>query len=259
MAPTLAPSPSDALTRLLSLSHDLGREERKLAILGEGNTSARISDDRFLVKASGSNLATLSSLGVTECRLADLRALLDRRAMADAAVDEALLAARLDLGARKPSVEAVFHAFLLTLPGVNFVGHTHPVTVNQLLCTSHARTFAQRRLFPDEVVCCGGESVFVPYTDPGLKLAQAIRSAVVAFIKRLSCAPRVILLENHGLIALGSTPEAVLAATLMAAKAAEIFVGAMAASHKPRFLSAAQVARIAGRPDEHYRQNALGL
>jgi ribulose-5-phosphate 4-epimerase/fuculose-1-phosphate aldolase len=67
------------------------------------------------------------------------------------------------------------------------------------------------------------------------------------------------LLENHGLIALGATPEAVLAATLMAAKAAEIFVGAAAIGGEPRFLTHDEVARIAGRPDEHYRQRALGL
>jgi rhamnose utilization protein RhaD (predicted bifunctional aldolase and dehydrogenase) len=249
----------DPVARLLELSHQLGREDRKLAILGEGNTSTRVSDATFVVKASGSNLATLSPLGVSECRFADLATLLDRKAMTDVAIDEALFAARVDANAKKPSVEAIFHAYLLTLPGVNFVGHTHPVTVNQLLCSKYARVFAKRRTFPDEVVCCGVESVFVPYTDPGLKLAQAIRSAVVAYIKRLARPPRVILLENHGLIALGATPEAVMAATLMGAKAAEIFVGAAAIGGMPRFLTPAQVARIAGRPDEHYRQKALGL
>lgn len=248
-----------ALHRLLKLSHELGREERKLAILGEGNTSTRVSEGSFLVKASGSNLATLSSAVVSECRFADLLPLLDRRAMTDEAIDEALFAARMDVNARKPSVEAIFHAYLLTLPDVNFVGHTHPIAVNQVLCSKFARTFAKRRLFPDEVVCCGVESVFVPYLDPGLKLAQGIRAAVVAYIKRLARPPRVILLENHGFIALGSTPESVLAATLMGTKAAEIFVGAAAIGGQPRFLTASQVTRIAGRPDEHYRQKALGL
>ena len=250
---------SSQLDRLLDLSHQLGREDRKLAILGEGNTSARVGDDTFIVKASGSNLATLAPAGLTECRFADLADLLAQESMSDEAIDEALFAARVDPEARKPSVEAVFHAYLLTLPGVNFVGHTHPITVNQLLCSKFARMFAARRTFPDEIVCCGVESVFVPYTDPGLKLAQAIRDAVVAYIERLSRPPRVILLENHGLIALGATPESVFAATLMAAKAAEIFVGAAAVGGEPRFLTAAEVARIAGRPDEHYRQKALGL
>jgi rhamnose utilization protein RhaD (predicted bifunctional aldolase and dehydrogenase) len=247
------------LDQLLDLSHKLGREDRRLAILGEGNTSARVSGETFIVKASGSNLSTLSSLGVTECRFDTLLLLLGRKTMTDAAIDKALFAARIDPSAKKPSVEAIFHAYLLTLPGVNFIGHTHPIAVNQLLCSKHARTFARRRLFPDEIVCCGVESVFVPYADPGLKLAQSIRAAVVAFIKRLDRPPRIILLENHGLIAIGPTPSAVLAATLMAVKAAEIFSGAAALGGKPQFLTAAQVSRIAGRPDEHYRQRALGL
>ncbi len=249
----------DLKTRLLRLSHDLGREERDLAILGEGNTSARVSDQTFWVKASGSNLGSLSEAGVTECRFGGLLPLLKARSMSDTAVDNALLAARVDTAARKPSVEAIFHAYLLTLPGVNFVGHTHPIAVNALLCTKYGRTFAKRRLFPDEIVCCGVESVFVPYTDPGLKLSQAMKRAVEGFIKRVQRAPRVILLENHGLIALGGTPEAVLAATLMAVKAARIFVGAASTGAAPRFLTPAQVVRIAGRPDEHYRQKALGL
>ncbi len=254
----MAASPNP-LHRLLDLSHQLGREDRRLAILGEGNTSVRVSIDTFLVKASGSNLATLSDASVTECNFSALLPLLGKKSMPDAEIDRALLASRLNADAKKPSVEAIFHAYLLALPGVNYVGHTHPIAVNRLLCSKHARTFAQRRLFPDEIVCCGVESVFVPYTDPGLKLAQAIRTAVVACIKRLARPPRVILLENHGLIALGATSQAVLAATLMAAKAAEIFIGAAAAGGQPHFLSAAQVARIAGRPDEHYRQQALGL
>jgi rhamnose utilization protein RhaD (predicted bifunctional aldolase and dehydrogenase) len=250
---------SNPLLSLLELSHQLGREERKLAILGEGNTSARLSADRLVVKASGSNLATLSEKGVSECRFDKLIPMLSESAMSDAAIDEALFAARVMDDAKKPSVEAIFHAYLLTLPGVNYVGHTHPIAVNVLLCSKYARAFATQRLFPDEIVCCGVESVFVPYTDPGLKLSQAIRLAVEDYIQRLARPPRIILLENHGLIALGATPESVLAATLMAVKAAEIFAGAAAISGEPQFLTPEQVERIAGRPDELYRQKALGL
>jgi rhamnose utilization protein RhaD (predicted bifunctional aldolase and dehydrogenase) len=246
------------LNTLLALAHDLGREDRQLAILGEGNVSARLSSDTFLVKASGSNLATLDTAGVTACRSSDLLDLLERRSIPDTRVDDTLLAARIDAGARKPSVEAMFHAWLLTLPGVNFVGHTHPTAVNGILCSSHAKLFATRRLFPDEIVCCGAASVLVPYTDPGLKLAQAIRTHVERFRRQHGIVPRVILLQNHGLIALGATPNAVLAATLMAAKAATIYLAAAAAGG-PRHLSSRDVARIAGRTDEHYRQKALGL
>jgi hypothetical protein len=128
----------------------------------------------------------LTADGVTACRIEPLVALLDARGLADSAVDDGLLSARVDPTSKKPSVEAMFHAWLLTLPGVNFVGHTHPVAVNAILCTKHARTFATRRMCPDEIVCCGAEFVFVPYVDPGLKLAQAIRRAVLAFVQRLA-------------------------------------------------------------------------
>lgn len=254
----MATLPDPITAALLSLSHDLGREDRRLAILGEGNTSARLNPKTFLVKASGSNLSQLAAANLTACRFSDLLELLDRRSVSDASVDETLLGARVEASARKPSVEAMFHAWLLTLPGVNFVGHTHPVSVNGVLCSPRAGNLAKRRLFPDEVVCCGPESVLVPYTDPGLKLAQAIRARVEAYRRRTGLVPRVILLQNHGVIALGATPNAVLAATLMTAKAAEITLGA-ASLGGPRYLSARDVDRIAGRTDEHYRQKALGL
>ena len=58
----------DPLQELLRLSHEIGREDRKLTILGEGNTSAQVSASEFLVKASGSCLANLRDDQVTQCR-----------------------------------------------------------------------------------------------------------------------------------------------------------------------------------------------
>jgi len=173
-------------------------------------------------------------------------------------VDDALLDSRVDKKAKKPSVEAVFHAWLLSLPGIKFIGHTHATSVNQILCSPRARDFAAHRMFPDEIVCCGTASVFVPYTDPGLKLAQAIRRETDAFIQKLQRQPRVILMQNHGIITLGATWQAVLSAMLMAEKSAKVFVGA-ALLGGPVFFSEDNVARIAGRPDEAYRQRALKM
>ncbi len=258
MAARSKPSQSNPQVRMIELSHQLGREDRKLTILGEGNTSARASQSTLLVKASGSSLTTLAPADVTVCRIDPLLALLDSWDLTDAEVDDCLLDSRVDPAAKKPSLDAMFHAWLLTLPDVNFVGHTHPVAINKILCTPHAVTFAKRRLCPDEIVCCGAEFVLVPYMDPGLQLAQAIRRGVIAFVKRLGRPPRLILLENHGVIALGVTPDAVLAATLMAVKAAEIYVGTVALG-SPRFLSNEVAARIAGRPDQLYREKMLGI
>lgn len=250
--------PNPITQDLLNLSHELGREDRGLAMLGEGNTSTRLTEDTFLVKASGTCLGTLKEDDVVECRLSALLPMLEKDNLTDQQVDDALLAARVDPKAKKPSVEAVFHAWLLSLPGIKFVGHTHATTVNQILCSLRAQDFAVNRMFPDEIVCCSVASVFVPYTDPGLKLAQTIRSQTEAFVKQHQRQPRVILMKNHGIITLGATWQSVLSAMLMAEKAAKIFVGA-ASLGGPVFFSAENIARIAGRPDEAYRQRALKM
>lgn len=249
---------NERIADLLQLSHEIGRPERRMAILGEGNTSARLSADEFAVKASGSNLATLAEEDVTICRTHSLLALFDKKSLPDVDMEMALLDARVNKQAKKPSIEALFHAWLLTLEGVNFVGHSHPVTCNQILCSPRSRDFADHRMFPDEIVCCGPKSVFIPYVDPGLPLAREIRDRTVAYIKDFHQPPRLILLQNHGVIALGATAASVLACLLMAEKAGEIFAGA-AAMGGPHFLAAASVDRIAGRPDEHYRQRQLKI
>ncbi len=249
---------SEVIQSLLTLSHQLGGERLRMAILGEGNTSVRLDDDSFAVKASGSNLASLTAADVTHCAFERLLPLLDKTSATDVEIDQALLAARLDPSAKKPSIEALFHAYLLTLPGVRCVGHVHAVAVNQVLCSPRAREFAEKRTCPDEIVMCGVEAVFVPYAEPGLGLSQAIRREVVAYVKRTGRDPKIILLQNHGIIAVGASPKAVLGSLLMAEKSAEIFVGA-AALGGPVFLTPAQCERIAGRPDEHYRQKMLGM
>lgn len=249
---------TDKLQALIKLSHELGREDRQLAMLGEGNTSTRLSDETFLVKASGTCLGTLRESDVVECHTRPILEVMSKKGLTDAEVDNVLFASRVDSKAKKPSVEAMFHAYLLSLPDIEFVGHTHGVAVNQILCSPRAREFAEKRLFPDDIVCCGVASVFVPYTDPGLQLSVAIRDHTEAFIKKYQRQPRVILIENHGIITIGRTPESVLSAMFMSEKAAKIWVGA-AALGGPNFLSPQQVERIAGRPDEHYRQRALSL
>lgn len=248
----------EKLAALLKLSHELGREDRQMAILGEGNTSARLSADTFLIKASGSSLGTLREQDVVQCKANVLLPLLEKNGLPDAEIETALMASRIDPQSKKPSVEALFHAYCLHLADVEFVGHTHAVAVNQILCSPRATEFAAQRIFPDEIVCCGSASVFVPYTDPGLCLARAIRERTDAFIRERQQIPRIILLENHGIITLGRTPAAVLAGMLMAEKTAAIWIGA-AMLGGPKFLSPDDVHRIASRSDEHYRQRALNL
>ena len=251
-------SSENSIQPLLELSHQLGDEKRGLAILGEGNTSMRLADGLFAVKASGSSLSNLDAAGVARCQRDKVLALFERPDISDDETEAALLDSRAFAQDRKPSTEALFHAYLLGLPDVYFVGHTHPIGVNALGCSARAAEFATKRLFPDEIVCCGAQSVLVPYVNPGVPLARRIRDEVEAFRKQWNQVPRLILLRNHGMIALGKSPNAVLATTLMAEKAAQIWQGA-AALGGPTFLSDEQVEYIAGWNAEAYRQKVLKL
>ncbi|MCA9893457.1 MAG: class II aldolase/adducin family protein, partial [Anaerolineae bacterium] len=153
-----------------------------------------------------------------------------------------------------PSVEVTFHAMLLHECQVDWVGHTHPVAVNKLLCSNRAEAFAKNRTCPDEAVVCGPESVFVPYEDPGLPLAIVMREKVREYMAEYGEAPKVILLKNHGLIALGQSPTEVRNITAMCVKGAQILAGAYAVG-EPVFLSREIIMHIYKRPDEIYRRS----
>jgi rhamnose utilization protein RhaD (predicted bifunctional aldolase and dehydrogenase) len=228
-----------------------------MAIAGEGNVSGALGEERFFVKASGTSMAALESRHLVEVDARMLLAALEEGLeLPDDEIETLLLGARTDPDALKPSVESLFHAWLLALEGVEFVGHAHPVAANALLCSPRAGLYAARRLFPDQVVYCGAESVLVPYVDPGLKLARTISESVESYRDRCGMVPKIILVRNHGVIALGRTASDVAAALKMAEKSARVFIDA-AVLGGPVFMSAGQVARIDGRIDEHYRQRML--
>jgi L-ribulose-5-phosphate 4-epimerase len=252
------PDHTTVLDQLITLSRILGDPARDLAILGEGNTSAKAGPDTFYVKASGKELRTAGEDSFVAVSLARALAALDGPPLDDAGVKNALIEAKIDRSAPvMPSVETFLHAYLLSLPDIRFVGHTHPVAVNAVLCSVNSREAVGGRLFPDEIVCCGPAVGYVEYTDPGLPLARHLRRRVEEFIEEYNMAPKVILMENHGLICPGKTPRDVETATAMYVKTARVLLGTYAMGG-PRFLTPENVARIHTRPDEHYRQKLIG-
>jgi len=251
------PSKRSVLDGLVEMSRTLGAPERDFATLGEGNTAAKIDDRSFFVKASGSRLGYSQRDSFVEVLFAPTLAMLKRRQMSDQQVKQALIAAKADARASAhPSVETTLHAFLLTLPGVNFVGHTHPVSVNAFLCARGGKKLLAGHLFPEEIVFCGLKPVWVEYQDPGLPLARAIRKNVLAHIDRYGEVPKSVLLQNHGLIAMGPTVAEVEGTTIMWDKFARVLLGTIGLGG-PRFLTRKHVARIATRPDETYRIRRL--
>ena len=276
---------------LVALSHQLGDRAADLVVLGEGNTSAALGDGTFLVKASGTRLGGVTEDDLVRLDLAAVLALIDDPQLDEH--DQAGLAARLRAAARpsgpngpngdgvngesadpdvdfgsgagpggsgpagKPaSIETMLHALALDLPGTHVVGHTHPTAVNALLCSDRAADLVAGSLFPDQVVVCGAHALLVPYAEPGLPLARAVRRGLAEHLEAHGTPPRLIHLANHGIVALGENAAQVLAVTTMAVKAARVLSGALAVGG-PRYLSPETVARLDNRPDELHRRRVL--
>jgi rhamnose utilization protein RhaD (predicted bifunctional aldolase and dehydrogenase) len=246
---------STYLDRIIALSRALGAPARELAILAEGNTSIRISDDRMLVKASGAYLETAGEGDFVEVDPGELIALLEDPATDDRAIAAAFERMGGQLG-RRPSVEAMLHAVCLVEGGAKVVGHTHPIPVNALLCSVHAETLAHKVVYPEQIVVLGSSPMLIPYVDPGLCLAREVRGRLRDHLVREGVPPKVIYLGNHGMFALGESEQEVLRITAMAVKVSRIMQGALAAGGI-RELSRQSAERIHGREDEEYRRAVL--
>ncbi|MFQ5595549.1 MAG: class II aldolase/adducin family protein [Anaerolineae bacterium] len=248
---------TDLLNELVAMSRWLGDPARDLVILGEGNTSARVDERSFFVKASGMTLEEIEPAGFVEIAFKPMLEFLEHGHTSDEATTEALVAARVDPAVSlRPSVETPLHALALTIGGARFVGHTHPTAVNAILCSRRAEEAIAGRLFPDEIVVCGPAPAYVPYTDPGLPLARKVQAVLETHIETYGEPPKVILMQNHGLIALGQSPREVHNVTAMYVKTARILLGTYALGG-PRFMTQDDVARIHTRPDEAYRRREL--
>lgn len=247
----------DVLQGLVEMSQYLGDPDKPYAILGEGNTSARINTDSFYIKASGTTLGAMKPTDFLAVSISKVTAILDDPDAGDQDVDRVLRESLMDSKeSRRPSVETMLHALLYRYTEYNFIGHTHPIATNALLCSVNAREAAEGRVCPDHIVVMGHKSVFVPYVDPGLVLAREVRKRVQEYVTTEGVLPKAILLENHGLIAMGATAKKVTNITDMAEKVSQIIVGAYSMGG-PKFMTPEAVRRITTRPDELYRQKII--
>ena len=166
-------------------------------------TTARPDVGTFWVKASGSQMATIDAAGFSRVDIDATMRLLDNKSMDDEAVGKALMDVLVDPQHRRPSVETFLHALCIAEGGAKWVAHTHAVSVNAILCSVRGAEPFRQHLFPDGIVVCGPEVAVVPYVDPGLPLAQAVRDELHRFQDEFGFSPKLLLMENHGLVGLG--------------------------------------------------------
>lgn len=248
-----------ALAELVVMSNKLGEPTFDAVILGEGNTSVKVDDQTFHVKGSGCQLQTMTAADFVHLRFATLLTLMDKESVTEAELSAVYEQSKVDpTQKRRPSVEALFHAVCLQLPGITAVAHSHATAVNGLTCGKGWPNTLAGRMCPDEAVVMGPDSVFVPYVDPGVILAKAIQDGIARYRDEWNLIPKVIYMQNHGVIALGGSTQEALNITAMAIKAARMRAIALQAGGIA-LLDRATVLHLLGRPDEKYRQQALGL
>jgi rhamnulose-1-phosphate aldolase/alcohol dehydrogenase len=170
--------------------------DRALANRGGGNTSAKgmIADHtgreiRVLwVKASGTDLATITPAGFACLRLAELLPLRDRERMDDATMVDYLLRCAVRPDQPRPSIETLLHGFV---PAPH-VDHTHADAVIALTSNPGGRELAAETF--------GDEAVWLDYQRPGFDMSRRI-----ALLLEDNPAARAVLLERHGLVTWGET------------------------------------------------------
>lgn len=253
------PAPTNPVDDLLWLGHQIGRDPRGLVVLSEGSVSVRIDDNRFMVKSAAASLADLTQADLTECNTEEMIRILEMPLLDAGAYERMIREAQINPASQPPASESPIHAWLHTVPGVNFVAHCQPEALLEILCSPAVSRFADHRMFPAEVTFLGTQVISIPYADPGTPLAREIRSKYQASQRRtLARPPRLILLQNYGVIAIGPDAKSVLATVLMAEKSARIFIGASRLGG-PIFLPPQHVARLESRLDEGPRASAILL
>jgi rhamnose utilization protein RhaD (predicted bifunctional aldolase and dehydrogenase) len=256
---TFAHLPAEVPADLVSLTRRLGDPAADLVVLAEGNTSVRLPGDRFAVKASGSRMDVAEAGDFVVGELPELVDVLER-GDADQETLSRLLSAgpvreRTEATRHRASIETLVHVVALAA-GADWVAHTHPTALVGLLAVEQARELWEAPLFPDEAVVLG-EPVWVPYAAPGIALGAGVHAAVRERLDRDGAPPRLVLLGNHGIVALGASAVEVETITTMAVKAARVRAVALGAG-TPAPLGIDHARELAGRPDEAARRTLLG-
>ena len=211
---------------LITLTRSLGEPAKDLVILAEGNTSTLLADGRVLVKASGAYMSAVTRDDFVVTEVAPLIELMD-----DPAASQEDLTALLDAGEhggvrRRGSIEALVHVAVQSVRPTAYVAHTHPTAVLGLLASIHAESAFAQWVYSDEAVVIG-IPLFVPYAAPGIALGRIFLERLRGYVAEHGELPSVVLLGNHGIVAIGGSASAVEAITLMTVKGARTRVQAL--------------------------------
>lgn len=213
--------PAAVPQELVELTRSLGERDRDQAILAEGNTSYRLDADHLVVKTSGSNMRRAS---VDDFVVVDYAPLVEM--LHDPSASQADLTAALDAGEHagrrvRASIETLVHVAVQAVAPATWVAHTHPTSVVGLLASVQAETIFTDAVYSDEAVVLA-EPLFVPYAEPGLALGKLVHEGLQRRFDDAGELPRLVLLANHGIVAIAESSAGAEGICEMAVKSARV-------------------------------------
>lgn len=174
-------------------------DDRMLVQKGGGNASVKTDDQTMIVKASGVDLKEVT------LEKGFVNVYYNSIAEAVASITEETFSVELekqynrelkqnavtDTGAR-PSMETGFHAVL-----GKALMHTHPILLNAIVCSTDGRKIVDHILGEDQYR-------WIQYKTPGVMLSKEIQKSIE---QNNAEEDQIIILENHGLIVVSSSPK----------------------------------------------------
>ena len=164
---------------------------------GGGNASVKHDGDKMAIKASGftigeitetSGYADVDYIKIREYHTDVPTSELEEREKNSTPFTMSCVFPNAEGKTLRPSVETGFHSLMK-----KYVMHTHPVYANIITCADGSKELAAKILGDMDFV-------WIPYINPGFSLTLAIKDAIDEYEGKTGVFPKVIFLENHGLV-----------------------------------------------------------
>ncbi len=187
------------LRELIELSRFYGQNP-DFVLAGGGNTSYK-DDETLFIKASGVSLAGITPDGFVGVNRGKLNEIWEKQYSESSEdsdfqiLQDILESCEKGEENKRPSVETLLHSLF----PFAYVVHTHHCLINGMTCAQRGEEGA-RALFGDRVL-------WVPITKPGYTAAKRVREDIGSYSERFGSAPRVVVLQNHGVFVAGESFE----------------------------------------------------
>jgi rhamnose utilization protein RhaD (predicted bifunctional aldolase and dehydrogenase) len=174
-------------------------ERIDLVQAGGGNSSVKFDNGEMIIKASGYSLSeVLEDSGYSKVVTKQISDIVNNKEIINAkskrkrekVASELVKLATID-PLNRPSIETLLHSFLL-----KYTLHTHPIAVN-IIAAQKGWKKTLLSIFPQD------EIAFVEYQTPGVELALVLDIE----LKEFNSIPKIVILQNHGLIITTNTKE----------------------------------------------------